>query len=198
MPGEEGFSNLLASFNAEQHVKEPIHKFGHILDYVISRPDDDLLDDCDVDSLLSDHHDVHFTLKYQKPHPIRKIITFLQTKSMAIDGFKKDILESDLYKAPALDLDAKVQQYDEILKTLLDKHPPEMSKKVAEKESQPWVNDNKSGVYLALIDLSAACDTVDHEMLLTLLENSIGIKGPALNWFQTILSGRTQCISIDH
>ena len=48
---------------------------------------------------------------------------------------------SDLYKAPAQVLSDKVQQYDEILKALLDKHAPEITKKVAEKESRPWIND---------------------------------------------------------
>ena len=71
---------LLASFNLEQHVKEITHTFRHILDYVISGPDDDLLDDCDVDSLLSEHHAVHFTLKCQKPHPIHKAITFCKNQ----------------------------------------------------------------------------------------------------------------------
>ena len=60
---------------------------------------------------------------------------------MDIDALKKDIFESDLYKAPAQDLAAKVQQYNEIVKPLIDKHAPEMSKKVVEKESRPLVND---------------------------------------------------------
>jgi len=58
--------------------------------------------------------------------------------------------------------------------------------------------DKKSGVFLALIDLSAAFDTVDHEILLTFLEHTIGIKGSALNWFKSYLSGRKQRISIDN
>jgi hypothetical protein len=58
--------------------------------------------------------------------------------------------------------------------------------------------DKKSGVFLALIDLRAAFHTVDHEILLTFLEHTIGIKGSALNWFKSYLSGRTQCISIDN
>ena len=58
--------------------------------------------------------------------------------------------------------------------------------------------DNKSGVFLALIDLSAAFDTVDHEILITFLEDTIGIKGAALDWFRSYLSGRMQCISIDN
>jgi hypothetical protein len=39
---------------------------------------------------------------------------------------------------------------------------------------------------------------VDHKILLTFLENTKGIRGSALNWFSSYLSGRTQCISIDN
>ena len=57
--------------------------------------------------------------------------------------------------------------------------------------------DKKSGVLLALIDLSAAFDTVDHSILLNFLQNTIGIHGNAWNWFSTYLIGRTQQIVID-
>ena len=46
---------------------------------------------------------------------------------------------------------------------------------------------------LTLPDLSAAFDTVDHDILIERLQTSFGIDGCALKWFQSYLLGRTQC-----
>jgi len=45
---------------------------------------------------------------------------------------------------------------------------------------------------LVLLDLSAAFDTVDHDILLQRLQTSFGIDGVALKWCQSYLTGRTQ------
>ena len=50
---------------------------------------------------------------------------------------------------------------------------------------------------LVLLDLSAAFDTVDHEILLRRLTTSFGIRGKALEWFSSYLSGRSQRILFD-
>src|SRR5688572_500127 len=50
---------------------------------------------------------------------------------------------------------------------------------------------------LVLPDLSASFDTVDHTILLHRLKNWFGITGPALNWFSTYLSPRTQSVYLN-
>lgn len=56
--------------------------------------------------------------------------------------------------------------------------------------------DNKSGVVVLLIDLSAAFDTVDHQILLKILHDEIGIQGTALKWFHSFLTSRTQKVQV--
>ena len=49
---------------------------------------------------------------------------------------------------------------------------------------------------LALLNLSAAFDTLDHAILLRRLENTFGMLGLALSWFESYLSDRTQSVVV--
>ncbi len=50
---------------------------------------------------------------------------------------------------------------------------------------------------LVLLDLGAAFDTIDHNILLIRLENFVGISGSALAWFKSYLSDRHQFVTVN-
>ena len=54
-------------------------------------------------------------------------------------------------------------------------------------------SDNQNSVIVLLLDLSAAFDTVDHNILLSRLKSRFGINGVALDWFWSYLPNRTHC-----
>ena len=50
--------------------------------------------------------------------------------------------------------------------------------------------------YLNLLDLSAAFDTIDHDILLERLHTSFGISGIVLKWIKSYLTNRTYCVKV--
>ena len=58
--------------------------------------------------------------------------------------------------------------------------------------------DNQNAVALVMLDLSAAFDTIDHNILFHRLEFNFGIKGNALSWLKSYLSDRVQSVSISN
>ena len=56
--------------------------------------------------------------------------------------------------------------------------------------------DGRKITVLIALDLSAAFDTLDHSTILTRLQHSFGITGPALSWLSTYLDGRSQFVKV--
>ena len=57
--------------------------------------------------------------------------------------------------------------------------------------------DKQRVTLLVLLDLSAAFDTIDHQVLLHRLQVTYGVTGTALMWFQSYLTGRKQRVCIN-
>ena len=58
--------------------------------------------------------------------------------------------------------------------------------------------DRQQITLFVLLDLSAAFDTIDHQVLLNRLRLSFGIRGYALEWIASYLSDRTQRVSFEN
>ena len=57
--------------------------------------------------------------------------------------------------------------------------------------------DRQEVVFLVMLDLSAAFDTIDHVMLLQHLQNNFGISGKSLQWIRSYLESRVYQVQID-
>ena len=56
--------------------------------------------------------------------------------------------------------------------------------------------DECLGVFLVLVDLSAAFDTVDHDILVSFMKDFVGVDETGLKFLKSSLSNRSQCVSI--
>ena len=57
-------------------------------------------------------------------------------------------------------------------------------------------SEEKSATVVMMLDLSAAFDTVDHNLLLNILKKEIGLRGTVLAWFGSFLKGRSQRVRL--
>ena len=60
-----------------------------------------------------------------------------------------------------------------------------------------WAVENQSLSAIVLIDLSAAFDMVDHDLLLGVLFNLFGVGGKALEWYDSYLRPRAFKVCVD-
>ena len=75
------FYNILETFGFVQNICTETHRSHHLLDYIITRKDCNIISDCTVSDFISDHRVLHASLQCIRPHPVRKQITVKSTTS---------------------------------------------------------------------------------------------------------------------
>ena len=60
-----------------------------------------------------------------------------------------------------------------------------------------WSMERQHITSLAILDLSAAFDTMDHDIFLHILEQKFGFSGKALKWFQNYLRPQSFRVNIN-
>ena len=87
------FSTILASVGMIQHVTEPTHRSNHILDFVITRQEDSIMDSAIVDSITFtiDHFMVNCMLNMSKPKLTKVTQTIRKYKKINHETFSSEI-----------------------------------------------------------------------------------------------------------
>jgi hypothetical protein len=129
---------LIDSVNLIQHVSEPTHTSGHILDWVMSRAEDNIVCNVDVSVPISDHHCVNASVKLNRPPLPQKSVSFRQYRKIDMELFTSDLMKTDLILKPSDTLDDLIRQYDSTLSELIEKHAPLMTKTITVRPITPW------------------------------------------------------------
>ncbi|XP_072025396.1 uncharacterized protein [Amphiura filiformis] len=83
----------------------------------------------------------------------------------------------------------RANELDELCQSAYkEKHSTETALLKVTNDIARAIDDNKA-VFLIMLDLSAAFDTIDHDILFSLLEHGFGIKGTVLQWFKSYICG---------
>ena len=118
------FSELLRSLSLIQHVNQPTHEKGHILDLIISRSADNIiLSDPSPVPLFSDHFSISCSLSLSKPSLSSQEVTY-RSKSINLPIFLADLASSDLCARPPDHLEELIVSYNSTLSSIYDQHAP--------------------------------------------------------------------------
>ena len=135
-------TRLIQSCGFTQHVKGATHTRGHMLDIVMSRPEDKIVRAVSISSPISDHYSLHCRLDLRKVHLPQRTTSYRQFKSMDIDSFRSDLSKLPIVTGTPDTLDTLLYQYDTQITALLEKHAPLKSKTVTVRPYTPWFNED--------------------------------------------------------
>ena len=138
------FIDLLDCFNLTVlNPDTPTHKSNHVLDLIITRSDENSVNNVTVhDPVLSDHYAVHCMLPVNKPLLQSKKISYRKLRTIDADSLRQDIKDSALYKSPTTELSDLCAQYDSVLSSILNKHAPLRTRSISLRPRAPWYTDD--------------------------------------------------------
>ena len=124
----------LSPYSIVQVIKKPTHMCGHIIDWAIVRPDDDIHRKSTVTDLLESYK---YSIKSYFNVSVSKLSTLYRTvRNMAnIDRLS---FIAELSSVSEFSSVEKANQYCDFLRTVLDKHAPPSLRKVMNHNSSPW------------------------------------------------------------
>ena len=121
---------LLQSFDCVQHVAEPTHVAGHMLDLVITTTDTVIADLC-VGGIISDHALINFKLCMKKKIKTVRKVSRRTWQRLDHEAFAADLAAStlccNLSTLSCISADDLVDMYNRVMTELLDSHCPSVT-----------------------------------------------------------------------
>jgi hypothetical protein len=137
----EKFKHILDACDLIQHVKQPTHIHGHIIDLFISSPEVPVYN-VRVGDCVSDHFSITSLIDFQASYGRNnKIIKHREFHKINQNVFKDDLKNTSFVSSPASDLHGVCDQYFNDLSLLLEKHAPLKLKAIHTNNNCSWINE---------------------------------------------------------
>ena len=134
--------DVLQTYALHQHVSFPTHVHGHWLDLFITRCTFINIKTIFPTDGLSDYHCVIIDLcLHAGSRSRKKKFTFRPINKININTLHDDIANSDILIKPKSTLCELINQYNETLNKLLDKHASKQTKSVQVRPPSPWMSN---------------------------------------------------------
>ena len=137
------FSDLLSLSDFKQHVKTKTHSGGHLLDLLITRAGDKMIDNIFVNNCdVSDHSAVHFRLQMDKPSKTTQVVTSRKLKGIDMAELKTDFCNAFTVTTEATSVSNLTTLYNSQIIRILDKHAPSKTRTIIIRPDSRWFNDH--------------------------------------------------------
>ena len=152
--------STLSLYSLVQVINKPTHRCGHIIDWVIVRPDDDIHRKSTVtDSLESDHYCTksYFNISVSKPSTLYRTVR-------NIANIDRPSFIAELSSVSEFSSVENVNQFCDFLRTVLDKHAPPSLQKVITHSSSPWFESIRDELFIAKRKASSREEMEEHKV----------------------------------
>ena len=127
-----------------QAINKPTHRCGHIIDWAIVRPDDDIhIKSIVADSLESDNYctNSYFNVSVSKPSTLYRTVR-------NIANIDRPSFNDELSSVSELSSVDKANQFCDFLRTVLNKHAPPSLRNVIAHNSSPWLEPIRDELFI--------------------------------------------------
>ena len=150
----------LSLYNLVQVINKPTHRCGHVIDWIIVPPDDDIHKKSTVtDSLESDHYCTksYFNVSVSKPSNLYRTVR-------NIANIDRPSFIAELSGVSEFSSVEKANQFCDFLRTVLEKHAPSSLWKVITHNSSPWFESKRDELFIAKRERRQAEEMEEHKV----------------------------------